>query len=73
MIQRGEFSMSMDYEAIKAMGALINELKSALGEKALELPSVRKAMLVLDRNAWDATKKFHKEAKSRDIQDDLWL
>lgn len=40
--------MPLDNEVIEAMDGLINELKSVLGEKALKLPSVHKARLVLE-------------------------
>lgn len=43
--------MPVDDDAIEAIRGLIEELKGTLGEKTFKLPSVRKAMAVLARNA----------------------
>lgn len=67
---RGGDRMPLDDEVIEALGGLIKELRKALGDKALTLPSVRKAMLVLSRNAWEDAQRFVNEVEAREIQDD---
>jgi hypothetical protein len=61
--------MPKDYEAVEVIGSLINELKNAIGERALKLPSVRKAMELIARNAWEDSETFRKEAEAREHQE----
>jgi hypothetical protein len=68
---RGGGKMPLDNEVIEAMGGLIRELRNAVGDKALKLPSVRKAMRVLGRNAWEDAQRFVREVEAREFQEDL--
>lgn len=63
--------MPVDYELTGVIGALIKELRDTLGEKALELPSVRKAQMVIARKAIEDVQQFGKEVEARKIQEDL--